>query len=393
MTADNKYVNAVAFSPDGKTLATGERRRDRPVVGREYSPADRRADDRRQFLRGRGGVQPGRQDAGHRQRRRDGPAVERGHHRQIGAPMTADSSFVDCGGVQPGRQDAGHRQLGRYGPVVGRRHSPADRRADDRRQTAVLAVAFSPDGKTLATAVENKATAWLWDVATQQEVESLSFSNTAVLAVAFSPNGKTLATGSADYSGAGIAQLWDVTTQRQIGAPMTADSSLVVAVAFSPDGKILATAGQDGKARLWDVATQQQIGAPTCTADESCVNAVAFSPDGKTLATGGSDGTARFVGCEYPAADRRADDRRPLLRERFGVQPRWQAPGHRRFRRHGQVVGCRHAPGDRRADHPPQYRRSMAWRSARTARRWPLPSPTARPGCGMSARSGRSARR
>ena len=293
MTVDNKYVNAVAFSPDGKTLATGSddgtarlwdvsthRQIGAPmtadssfVVAVAFSP------DGKTLATGSW----------------DGTARlwNVSTHRQIGAPMTADSSFVDSVAFSPdgktlatGSWDdtarlwnvSTHRQIG--APMtVGK--------------TAVLAVAFSPDGKTLAIAVENKATAWLWDVATQQEVESLSFSNTAVLAVAFSPNGKTLATGSADYSGAGIAQLWDVTTQRQIGAPMTADSSLVVAVAFSPDGKILATAGQDDKARLWDVATQQQIGAPM-TADSSYVNAAAFSPDGKTLATGGCDGTARF---------------------------------------------------------------------------------------------------
>ena len=71
----------------------------------------------------------------------------------------------------------------------------------------MIAVAFSPDGKTLATAVDGSATAWLWDVATQQQIDSLSFSNAAVVAVAFSPDGKTLATGSADNSGAGTPVL------------------------------------------------------------------------------------------------------------------------------------------------------------------------------------------
>ena len=87
--------------------------------------------------------------------------------------------------------------------------------------------------------------------------------NCGVLGVAFSPDGKLLATGY----GNGYVRLWNPATRQAIGAPLLADTSPqgeggVGAVAFSPDGKLLATAGGDGYVRLWNPATRQAAGAP-----------------------------------------------------------------------------------------------------------------------------------
>jgi WD40 repeat protein len=152
------------------------------------------------------------------------------------------------------------------------------------------AVAFSPDSTILAT-LGADGTARLWDVATQRQIGApmtVDRGGVSGGAIAFSPDGRTLVTVGAG----GQTRLWSVATQRPLGKPMAGDATTTV-LAFSPGGTTLATAGTDGSVRLWDVATQQEIGTPM-TADAQPVYAAAFSPGGTTLATAGGDGSVRL---------------------------------------------------------------------------------------------------
>jgi hypothetical protein len=148
----------------------------------------------------------------------------------------------------------------------------------------VYSVAFSADGKTLASGSWDN-TIILWDVETRQPIgQPLSGHSNVVFSVAFSPDGKTLASGSGDNT----IILWDVETRQPIGQPLRGHSDDVNSVAFSADGKTLASGSGDNTIILWDVETRQPIGQPL-SGHSNVVFSVAFSPDGKTLASGSWD--------------------------------------------------------------------------------------------------------
>ena len=150
----------------------------------------------------------------------------------------------------------------------------------------VWSVAFSPDGKILASGSFDQ-TVRLWDVETEQLLHILTGHTGEVNSVAFSLDGGTLASGSWD----GTIRLWNPNTGK-LKKTLTDNMGGIGSVVFSPDGKMLASGSADAKIRLWNTTTWQV--QRTLTDHTLVVDSVAFSPDGGTLASGSRDQTIRL---------------------------------------------------------------------------------------------------
>ncbi|MFF4284485.1 hypothetical protein ACFY0R_04070 [Streptomyces sp. NPDC001633] len=150
----------------------------------------------------------------------------------------------------------------------------------------VGAMAYSPDGRTLATAA-NDRTVKLWDAVSHRLLATLTGHTSSVNAVAFSPDGRTLAAAGDDRT----VRLWDLASRRTTGF-LTGHGDTVWTLAFSPDGRTLATGSSDGTVRLWQVASRQAIA--TLKGHTSNIMRVAFSADGHTLASAGNDHTVKL---------------------------------------------------------------------------------------------------
>ena len=153
----------------------------------------------------------------------------------------------------------------------------------------VNSVAFSPDGKRIASG-SSDTTIRIWDVETGRMVTSPFEGHTSeVYSVAFSPDGNCVASGSWDKT----IRIWDAETGQIIAGPFEGHTGHIYSVAFSSDGKQVASGALDNTIRIWDVKTGQ-ISAGPLEGHKSGVYSVAFSPNGNRIVSGSGDNKIRI---------------------------------------------------------------------------------------------------
>ncbi|GAA4442339.1 WD40 repeat domain-containing protein [Phytohabitans houttuyneae] len=282
LTGHTKQVDAVDFSPDGDLLATGSS----DGTARLWNPATGQPVGNP--LTGNGWVRTLAFSPNGRLLATGGEAGTILWNPTTGKPVGAPNAghprrvhaiaFSPDGRLLATGSEAGTIRL--WNPVTGRLvDTPPTGHA-----TQVNAMAFSPDGQLMATGSSNGSMR-LWNLATAEAVGQPTGSTDGwAPALAFSPDGRLLAVGDADR-----ALLWNPTNDLPVGEPMRGHTGRVRAVAFSPDGRLLATGSEDGTVRLWNPTTHEPAGAPL-TRHSGPVRAAAFSPDGRLLATGGPHG-------------------------------------------------------------------------------------------------------
>ncbi|MEJ7637945.1 MAG: pre-peptidase C-terminal domain-containing protein, partial [Singulisphaera sp.] len=233
-------VTALAYTPDGKTLAA--------AVGRRVLLFDASSGKPKADL----GEHPG-------------PVTS--------LRITPDGGALIAAGGRPGM----------FGSVTVWDLAKATRRHDLRgHRDAILAADLAPDGRTLATASYDR-TLIVWDLSRGEPLRTLKDHTDAVYAVAFAPDGKTLASAGADRT----VKLWDISTGKRLRTLSDATAELY-AVTFGAGGKTVLAGGVDRSIRAWQVADPEAPLVNSVFAHSAAVLRLVTS-NGKTLVSSGED--------------------------------------------------------------------------------------------------------
>jgi len=152
-------------------------------------------------------------------------------------------------------------------------------------EAGVTSVAFSPDGEQIVSGSWDN-TIKLWDVPQKPKVTVLRGHDEFVSCVTFSSDGKTLVSGSHDKT----IKFWDLATHKEIMI-LRGHENKVRSLAFSPDGTRLASGSTGGIFKVWDIATGKEVMSQEVQKGE--INSICFSPDGKNIFVGGGEGIVR----------------------------------------------------------------------------------------------------
>jgi len=149
---------------------------------------------------------------------------------------------------------------------------------------------FSPNGKLLIERQWFWGTISIWDLDTGKPVLTLDKHTDNTGSIAFSPDGRSLATGHTN----GVIHIWSVESS-EVEKTIPYDyNSYVNSIAFSPNGQIIASGKTGGKIELWDVLSGKSLLTFKGHAEDSWVTELAFSPEGKTLVSRASDSSVRL---------------------------------------------------------------------------------------------------